>query len=984
MEDTITEQIFTFFVSPAGSDQWSGTCPDPAEHGAGPFATIARAQLEARKTLSGNRYAAVSVLIRRGRYFLDQPIVFTSEDSGTARSPVVYGAYPGEASAFSGGRRIANWAEGTVNGRKCWVADLKLAGLADLNFTQLFVNGKRRQRPRLPKKGFFHFAGIPEEASSFQGFCKGPDRALYSDDNIKRWKNLTDIGVVVLQLWFDTHYKISEIDTEKKEVRFSGPSIGSLKDEKGEMARYCLENVFEALDAPGEWYLDKPKARLYYIPFPDENMEGADVIVPVLDTLVRFQGSKEHPVSHIRLENISFRHAEWRPPANFVGAVQAAYDVPGALVLEYAAHCVLYACEISQISQYGVQVATGSTQNRIVACSIHDLGAGGVRIDHEWLERINETSTKNMPRKNAGAPSETTVSDCSIHDGSLIYLSAIGIWIGNAGFNRILRNHIFNLNYTGISSGWTWGYADTATVDNRIEDNHIHHINWNRLLSDNGGIYTLGMTPGCVLRGNHIHHVDCYGYGGWGIYHDEGTTGQLVENNVVHHTRNAGFFTHYGRDNIIRNNIFALSRTSHIGPGSKKENHRTTLFENNILFWREGSPGSGHNAMTNWDTRYYMIRNNLFWSCGSTMNFGEGTTLQTWQEKGQFKGTLVADPLFADPDAGDFTLRHDSPASSIHFKPFKLSAGPRTFSGKRAASFDNWPEEKEKAHPISLSSLAFKDAGTARFTITNPGRIPIAGKMRFKAGPKGAAGIAPKTAIAFEDLSPGESRTMDIPLEVNPEAKWFFLEGIPSGKGILPAFLHRTIGDIVILPELGAISDPKDVADAMSSIPWRPVTNSMGNEVARTKCALSGNSLLVQVKTVDLNVRPVESRPYEGSCVELFITPSRPDAENRLCQLFLIPSEDRRNLSISRLHSGQAIPEQLAVGLCTPWEEKGYELSAIVPLETARIPTDFAQFFFEIGFNGDFGGNGGRGKMLAFGSPAPFSSTEGCARLRRG
>ncbi len=982
-EIRMKDQAFTYFVSPAGSDFNTGLRADADGTGSGPFATVERAREEVRRTRTAHPDAAVEVLLRGGRHVLDRPLVFTSQDSGTEAHPVVYRAYPGEAPRLSGGRRITGWEEGFVNGRKCWIADLDAASPGGWNFTQLFVNGTRRMRARLPKKGFYHFAGLPEDIEDYQGFCKGPDRALYEEGHVRDWKNLADVGVVVLQLWFETHYRIRSIDEAKREVRFTGPSIGSLKDEKGEMARYFLENILEALEEPGEWYFDKPQSRLYYLPFPDESLASAEVIAPVLETLVHFKGTRAHPVSHLRLENLSFGHAEWKPPASFVGSVQAAFDVPGAILLEHAAECVLYGCEVSHVSQYAIQVGTGSTRNKIVACALHDLGAGGVKLEHEWIERVSITNRETLRREDAVAPAETTVSDCTIHDGSLIYLSAIGIWVGNTGFNRILRNHIFNLNYTGISCGWSWGHGPTATVGNRVEDNHIHHINWNRLLSDNGGIYTLGNSPGCVLRGNHIHHVDCYGYGGWGIYHDEGTTGQFVENNVVHHTRGAGFFTHCGRDNIIRNNIFALAHESHVGPGSRKENHRPTIFERNIVYWREGSPGTGHHGMKNWDIRFYLLRDNVFWSCGAAMDFGEGTDLRHWQAKGQFLGTLEADPLFSDPDAGDFTLRDDSPAFEVGFKPIRNLAGPRYFSGSRPAAFEGWPEEPANPEPIALCTLSFQDAKTARLTIANPGRVPVSGKMRIQAGPKGSVSIPPRTVLAIQDLAPGGSRSLDIPFESDPEAKWFFLEGLPSGKGIFPTFLHKTLGDIVPIPEVRAIADPVQSAGVLSNIPWRLVTNSMGREVARIRFALSGDALLVQLRTVDREVRVVESRPYSGSCVELFMTSAQPDAENKVCQLFLIPSADRNAISFRRLQSGHAAVEDLPKGICTPWNEEGYEMSALVPLRTAGIPVDFAQFFLEVGFNADFGGNGGRGKMLLFGAPAPFSSTEGCARVRR-
>ena len=173
---------------------------------------------------------------------------------------------------------------------------------------------------------------------------------------------------------------------------------------------------------------------------------------------------------------------------------------PGAVVFQGAEDCVLYNCEVARIAQYGVEVRAGSARNRIVACAIHDMGAGGVRLDHEWLGRVDVTST-GADEPVQRQPLATTVSDCRIHDGALLHPSAIGVWVGNAARNNILHNEIFNLNYTGVSCGWVWGYGPTATVANRIEHNHIHHINTARILSDNGGIYTLGTQPGTDVSG---------------------------------------------------------------------------------------------------------------------------------------------------------------------------------------------------------------------------------------------------------------------------------------------------------------------------------------------------------------------------------------------------------------------------------------------------------------------------------------------------
>jgi len=354
---------------------------------------------------------------------------------------------------------------------------------------------------------------------------------------------------------------------------------------------------------------------------------------------------------------VTFSHDEWQGSGTYSHSVQAAHQVPGAVRMKHARNVRLENCALTHLGGYGVELAEDCHDVDVRGCRIEDLGAGGVKIWHGC-------------RRNR-------VADCEIGDGGVLDASAVGVLIGNATGNRVVHNHIHDFYYTGVSVGWTWGYSESNGYGNIVEWNHIHDLG-KGLLSDMGGIYTLGVSPGTRLRYNRIHDVNARMYGGWGIYPDEGSSHILIENNLTYHTEYAGFSQHYGRENLVRNNIFALGRKDQVGRG-RGELHVSFVFENNIVYFEQGNLfWSGYSGVP-FAPENVVFRRNLYWDASKRRMRFEGRTFRQWQKFGMDAGSVIADPKFVNPRRGNFRFRKNAPYARIGFVPFDLSGvGPRT------------------------------------------------------------------------------------------------------------------------------------------------------------------------------------------------------------------------------------------------------------------------------------------------------------------
>ncbi len=632
------------YVSPTGDDANDGNSPNT------PILSIQQAQKLVRSNPKRGE-TPITVHLLEGTYTIESELTFIPEDGGTEQAPVTWQAFSNHKPIISGGKTITGW---KVDKNGIWsvtIPDAINGNQPDgkWNITQLFVNGQRRQRCRLPKTGYFRMKDRAVQWGSRDEASKNPrsyDTFIYREEEVKPWNDVSNAVIVMYNSWTASIHWIKEINPTDKTLTFTQRMhwpVGYWDKQ----ARFHLENLKEAFTDPGEWLMDYKTGTLSYKPMPGETPENTTVIAPVAKQLLTIKGDDKLGlyVEHLNFRGIAFQHCLFPLNVNEMHDGQAAVGLTAAVQTEGARHCEFSDLEISQIGVYGFWFGKGSQHNKLIRSELHDLGGGGVRIGLPGGEGNPDT-----------ACGYNLVENCFIHNGGLIAPAAVGAIIFKSSYNTLRHNEICDLYYSAVSIGWSWGYAPSSANNNICEYNHLHHIGYG-VLSDMGAIYTLGISPGTTLRGNHIHDVFSYSYGGWGLYTDEGSTGVLMEHNVVYNTKSGGFHQHYGRDNIVRNNILAFAKEGQI-IRSRQEDHSSFTVQNNVVIFDNGRPYGG-----NWGNKNYTMKNNLYWDVTKLPFAFAGFTLEEAQEEeGNEIGSVIVDPKFRNPKEFDFQLLPGSPA----------------------------------------------------------------------------------------------------------------------------------------------------------------------------------------------------------------------------------------------------------------------------------------------------------------------------------
>lgn len=511
--DSITVQA-AVYVSPAGNDNNPGTEPAP-------FATLQRAQAAVR-AINADMTGDIVVWLDGGTYLQTSAWSLDENDSGTNGHSVIYRAKDGQTPVISGQKQITGW---TLHDPQQNIYQADASGIAT---RQLFVNGNRATRART--------------SGPLANAVKTADGYTSDDTWLASIGNQTQVQCVFRADWTNPRVSVQSITEQngKAVITLQQPLWSNLIN-RTRLVQWYLENAYEFIDEPGEWYLDAAAHTIYYKPRPGESMDTAVATAPVVETLVRIQGSSlDQPAHHIRFEGITFADTTWMAPSTNGGWLDGQNNYPdssGAMVMPAAAVEVKRAnslgflrCTFTRLGSTGINMSQGVQDSPVTGNRFYDLSGGAMNIGESTktsADIYNPSDPRLIMRNN-------DVENNYIHDLAVEYMGATAI---DAGFPQdmdISHNEIFNIPYSGISLFGSVYAAVTATKNVRIENNFIHDL-MGQSIFDGGAIYSFGVTAGTaespnIISGNYIkNQKNRYA----AIYLDQSTNHWNVADNVI-------------------------------------------------------------------------------------------------------------------------------------------------------------------------------------------------------------------------------------------------------------------------------------------------------------------------------------------------------------------------------------------------------------------------------------------------------------------
>lgn len=683
-------QEINIYVSPEGNDVHPGTIEQP-------LLSLSGAKDHVRK-LKTSATGDINVWFREGTYRMNETVVFSLEDSGSEGRAITYAAYPRETPVFSSGKEIKGWEKVTTE--VPGLPEQAKGKLLVTNVTGKFLTlyDDKGMLPRAQSEPFFTGEGK-----------NGRNLLTFPEGKLRSWSNVTDVEIKVRphHAWIMNILPLESVDEEANtaitslEATYAMNKLHFIKD----LENCWVENVLEELDEPGEWTLNTKEGKVYLWPRIE-----SPVFAPQLLELIRVEGQIDKegptdiPVRNLHFKDLTFKHGERYTLTQDDAGLQHDWDMfdkDNALVrFRGTENCSIKNCHFLHSGSGAIRVDLHGIENEISGNHIEYMGGGGILLCGYG------PGTKDVNKKNL-------VFSNHIHHIGEIYWHSPGIFLWQSGENRVANNLIHHTNYTGlILSGCMshffarngreltrtirWhelpGVSKNAsrkdvlpyfhTHDNLVEYNEIHHSMLK--MGDGNGIYIRGAGEGNIIRGNYIHDMVGQTLMQAAIRTDGGQTGTLIVQNLIYRCTSQGILTKL--DNKVENNIVAdviapprgyyLSvREGPLTGASIQKNifycsTDTAEFINELPPGKKGSTedrrGRALARVMDAETDY-----NIYFFKKDPKK-GESLIAKN-RANGVDENSLAVDPLFVDPENGDFRLQPGSPALKMGFVPFDRS-----------------------------------------------------------------------------------------------------------------------------------------------------------------------------------------------------------------------------------------------------------------------------------------------------------------------
>lgn len=699
-------QSIDFYVAPGGNDNNPGSIERP-------FATWEKAK-QAVRNVSKNQ--PVNVYFREGVYYLTKTLLFGPEDSGTRNAPVTYQAFPGEKVTISGAVRLPRvqwtlWKDGIYR--------TKIS--KDIDFDQLFVNGIRQIRARFPN---YDFENPLRGGKGYQLVVDGSNRRydtwLQFDPGIfskKTWSDPTT-GIVhafQCQNWGNMQYRVKGIDRKENKIllgeggwqlqRAHGIGKG-----RGESSPFFVENIFEELDTPGEWFFDKKKRLLYYYPTADVQLASAVVEAVVLKDLIHLSGTADKPVAWINFRGFNFSQTRmtfmeaYEPLARGDWAIHRG----GVIFMDGAEDVKVTDCNFEYVGGNGVFMSNYNRRNIVSACRFFHTGESAVCLvgdpnsvrwyatwddpeihGRSWNEMRKGMDLAPGPKTN-NFPEECVVENSIMYELGDFGKQIAGVFISMSRKIRVSHNTIFNVPRAGICiNDGTWGghiieHCDIwETVRETGEHGPFNSWGRERFWLGAGGEgqmireqVLLDAIDPTIIRHNRISNFRrSISAGNWTIDLDDGSSNYEIYNNL---SLGSTLKLRDGYFRKVWNNIHvsAVPMGWHVWPANSGDE-----FYSNITVIAGTVPGANNPtdvfikpirmpADAKWG-KY--IDKNLYYN----FNYRDAlmcpeVPVAEWRRRGYDQQSFFSDPLFINPAQGDYRVADNSPARKLGFENFPM------------------------------------------------------------------------------------------------------------------------------------------------------------------------------------------------------------------------------------------------------------------------------------------------------------------------